>query len=254
MVDTAAYLVDRVFPDVPVRQWVLSLPYALWYRLAYDASAVSPVLRVFVRAIFESQRRRARDNGIHNTQCGAVTFIQRFGSALNLNVHFHVIVLDGVYACTEEEEKTRFYPLRPPENADVLKVATRVAMRTAALIEGPEQSDHLEREQPGLSALYGASLCGRIATGPNAGQRVKTTGDAIDGERDEVSGSRCATVWLQRACRGGHSGGGSPTPGTIAALCGTATGGNRPFGSAPRWAPDISTEDSMAQPNNPRYF
>jgi hypothetical protein len=97
MVDTAAYLVDRVFPDIPVRQWVLSLPYALRYRLAYDASAVSAVLRVFVRAIFESQRRRARDNGIRNTQCGAVTFIQRFGSALNLNVHFHVIVLDGVY-------------------------------------------------------------------------------------------------------------------------------------------------------------
>jgi hypothetical protein len=27
----------------------------------------------------------------------AVTFIQRFGSALNLNVHFHILFLDGVY-------------------------------------------------------------------------------------------------------------------------------------------------------------
>jgi hypothetical protein len=26
-----------------------------------------------------------------------VTLIQRFGSALNLNIHFHVIFLDGVY-------------------------------------------------------------------------------------------------------------------------------------------------------------
>ena len=69
------------------RMWVLSLPFALRYRLAYDAIAVSAVLRVFVRAIFESLRRRARDNGIHNTQCGAVTFIQRFGSALNLCQH-----------------------------------------------------------------------------------------------------------------------------------------------------------------------
>jgi len=112
-----------VFPEVPVRQWVLSLPFALRYRLAYDASAVSVVLRIFVRAIFGSLRRRARDNGIHNGQCGAVTFIQRFGSALNLNVDFHVIVLDGVYACIEEKEQPRFYPLRQPENADVLKVA-----------------------------------------------------------------------------------------------------------------------------------
>ncbi|MDP9141417.1 MAG: transposase [Pseudomonadota bacterium] len=30
-------------------------------------------------------------------RCGAVTLIQRFGSALNLNVHFHMLFLDGVY-------------------------------------------------------------------------------------------------------------------------------------------------------------
>ena len=32
--------------------------------------------------------------------CGAVTFIQRFGLALNLNVHFHSLALDGVYTYT----------------------------------------------------------------------------------------------------------------------------------------------------------
>ncbi len=30
-------------------------------------------------------------------QTGAVTVIQRFGSALNLNLHFHMLFLDGVY-------------------------------------------------------------------------------------------------------------------------------------------------------------
>ncbi len=34
MADTAAHLVDRVFPEVPVRQWVLSVPFAVRYRLA----------------------------------------------------------------------------------------------------------------------------------------------------------------------------------------------------------------------------
>ena len=34
MADTAAHLVDRVLPQVPIRQWVLSLPFALRYRLA----------------------------------------------------------------------------------------------------------------------------------------------------------------------------------------------------------------------------
>jgi hypothetical protein len=30
-------------------------------------------------------------------QDGAVTLIQRFGSAVNLNIHLHCLVLDGVY-------------------------------------------------------------------------------------------------------------------------------------------------------------
>jgi hypothetical protein len=35
MVDTAARLVDEVLPPVPVRQWVLSLPFEIRYRLAW---------------------------------------------------------------------------------------------------------------------------------------------------------------------------------------------------------------------------
>src|SRR5438034_6593816 len=95
MADTAAHLVDRVFPRVPVRQWVLSLPFALRYRLAYDSEMVTAVLVVFIRALFGLYRRMARDSGIEQIQCGAVTFVQRFGSAANLNLHFHVIAIDG---------------------------------------------------------------------------------------------------------------------------------------------------------------
>ena len=35
-----------------------------------------------------------------SARTGAVTLIQRFGSALNLNVHFHMLFLDGVYVDT----------------------------------------------------------------------------------------------------------------------------------------------------------
>ena len=30
-------------------------------------------------------------------QPGSVTFFQRFSSAINVNLHFHVVVLEGVY-------------------------------------------------------------------------------------------------------------------------------------------------------------
>jgi hypothetical protein len=92
MADTAAHLVDHVFPEVPIRQWVLSVPFALRYRLAYDSSLVRDVLQIFVRTIFASNRRRA---GIpasnRQARCGAVAFIQRFSDALNLDPHFHVL-------------------------------------------------------------------------------------------------------------------------------------------------------------------
>ncbi len=73
MAHAAAHLVDRVFPEAPVRQWVLSLPFALRYRLAYDRELTSAVLGVFVRAVFGSLRRRARHHAPargRRVQCG----------------------------------------------------------------------------------------------------------------------------------------------------------------------------------------
>ena len=61
-------------------------------RFAQEARVGARITRVhalFLRAIFAWQRRAARDRGIvGGAQSGAVTFIQRFGGQLNLNVHF----------------------------------------------------------------------------------------------------------------------------------------------------------------------
>ena len=53
---------------------------------------------------------------------GAVTFVQRFGDALNLNVHFHSLLLDGVYAAGPNSA-LRFDPLPPPGDTEVARVA-----------------------------------------------------------------------------------------------------------------------------------
>ena len=203
MSDTAAHLVDRVFPEVRIRQGVLSLPFALRYRLAYDQSLVRDVLQVFSRAVFGSLRRRAREqDGIRDTQCGAVTFVQRFGGSLNANLHFHMLALDGVYAA-DNDGLPQFHPLPAPDDAEVVQVAGRIADRTIALLErrglgpdaDPEEADSLARDEPLLAALTSASVAGRIATGPHAGQRVLTGGIQIDDRyREARTGSRCANV------------------------------------------------------------
>jgi hypothetical protein len=68
------------------------LAHASAYRLAYDSKLVRDVLHIFIKTIFSSMRRRARQGfGIKRAQCGAVTFVQRFGGAINLNINFHTL-------------------------------------------------------------------------------------------------------------------------------------------------------------------
>jgi hypothetical protein len=200
MADTAAHLVDHVFPRAPARQWVLSLPFALRYRLAYDAEIVTAVLQVFIRALFGLYRRKAREYGIEQTQCGAVTFVQRFGSAANLNLHFHVVAIDGVYA-PGLNGKPEFFALRPPENGEVRELVELLAKRIGALIRrragqedtDAEDSDGLARNQPWLSEVYAASISGRLPG--EGGRRVAAGGDRVDPESIGDSASpRCAAA------------------------------------------------------------
>jgi len=96
MADTAAHLVDRVLPRAPYRQWVFTVPKRLRLRLARDPAWASWCGTLAVRAIGAWQRRVARARGVVSPKTGAVTFVQRFGGLVNLNVHFHLVVPDGV--------------------------------------------------------------------------------------------------------------------------------------------------------------
>ncbi|MEE9355602.1 MAG: transposase zinc-binding domain-containing protein [Methylococcaceae bacterium] len=105
MVETAAHLVDHVFPQVPVRQWVLSFPKRLRYFLARDADLLNRVLRIFLDSV-EKALHSCCPNAPDNARLGAVTFVHRFGSALNGNIHFHCCVIDGLFS--SEGEDVRF--------------------------------------------------------------------------------------------------------------------------------------------------
>ena len=114
MVETAAHLVDHVFPRLPVRQWVLSLPKRLRYHLD-DANLQNAVLHSLLRGIEQGLRESLpeTDGGTHlpthtNTHIGAVVFIHRFGGLLNAHLHFHVVLIDGVF-CGEDAGHLHFH-------------------------------------------------------------------------------------------------------------------------------------------------
>jgi hypothetical protein len=58
----------------------------------------------------------------------------------------------------------------------------------------PEESDPLFRDDPGMAAIYAASVAGRVATGRDAGERIVIGGDRIDPEGLEVEKHRQALM------------------------------------------------------------
>ena len=115
MHDTAAHLVDRVVPCVPMRQWVVTFPRRVRYHLAADPRLASEALREMLREIFAFQRRAARDLGERPSRAcsnAAVTFVQRCNSALELSLHFHSLIPDGVFVRDGRDRDARPRPAR----------------------------------------------------------------------------------------------------------------------------------------------
>ena len=190
MADTAARLVDNVFPvNVPVRQWVISLPIEIRYRLAYDGKLLSDVLAVFLRVVRGWYYRHAKKAGYKDVRCGSVTFAQRFGSALNLNPHFHVLQIDGVYVYDEGDDHPVFVPAPELKDEDVKAIIETTAHRVIRLlvrrgILDGDQVDPLSEESPILAGVTAASVQGMIATGERAGMRVRRVlSDPAEGVR-----------------------------------------------------------------------
>ena len=75
MTDIAAHLTHHVVRFVPVRQFVLSFPYWLRYRRAYDHDRCTSVLKIFMRAVLGFYRQRAREHGVQGGRSGSVTFV-----------------------------------------------------------------------------------------------------------------------------------------------------------------------------------
>jgi hypothetical protein len=102
MAESTAHLVDQVIPRVPVRLWVLSFPIPL--RILFAA----PPRTAHAGAAHRPPRHRGyllKQAGLKRATAdtGAVTLVQRFGSAAHLNTHLHCLVLDGVSRRTEGE-------------------------------------------------------------------------------------------------------------------------------------------------------
>jgi hypothetical protein len=139
MAQTAAHLADHVIPPVPVRQWVISVPKRLRGFLADRPAAVRALTKIFLAEI--ERLLLAASGGIPDAdmpraarpRLGGISFLHRFGSALNRHVHLHACVTDGVFRPAAAEAGSdatpAFVPARPITQADLAALTERVRRR-----------------------------------------------------------------------------------------------------------------------------
>src|SRR6266571_4690814 len=211
MAQTAAHLVERVIPWVPTRQWVVSVPIPLRYWMASSQDLTAMVHTIIRTTIGQYYVNKAVTRGFAraNLQPGSVTFIQRFGSAINLNLHCHCIFLEGVYLDrSDQDRKPRFVTDEPPSDTAVAEVVQKISRRVIrtlrrlgyveAGMDVPVATgyDPLLDNAPELARTMAASVTQRIAFGERAGQKVRRIGSGFgsEGEVPRLTGPQCASV------------------------------------------------------------
>jgi Transposase zinc-binding domain/Putative transposase len=211
MAQTAAHLVECVIPWVPTRQWVVSVPIPLryWTAPSRDLTAqVHGIIRTTIAQFYVNQAVK-RGAERQKVQPGSVTFLQRFGGALQLNLHYHVIVMKGIFLDRPDQGlKPRFVKGETPSDADIADVVQKISRRVIrtlrrlgyleAGMDGPVATgyDPLLDNEPELARAMAASVKQRIAFGERAGQNVRRIGSGFGyaGERPELKGPRCASI------------------------------------------------------------
>lgn len=189
MAETAARWCDELLPVVSYRQWVLTLPWGRRKLLAYRPELARAVLQRALDQLFDWARTRARERlGLDDARTGAVTATQRFGSSLALNVHFHSLLPDGVWALGPDGTLV-FHPLSPTR-ADLQGLVERIGEACDALFAAHER-DEDEDPDDAQAVLIGASAAGRVAAGPRAGHGVRRLG--VPRDADEAPPRRAAT-------------------------------------------------------------
>jgi hypothetical protein len=151
--ETAAHLVDDVLPHVPLRQFVLALPFDMHLRAARDGQVQAALLTLFVEELRELLRGLTKTG--EEAQGGSVTFVQLFGSSLNLHVHFHLPALDGVYVPDGDGEPPKFIRAPAPTREQLGGLVRSVALRARQLLSRRPAPEPVEELQQPAFKLFG---------------------------------------------------------------------------------------------------
>jgi hypothetical protein len=174
MVELGAHICDSVIGEVPVRQFVVTLPPAYRYLLSWNTTLRSKVLKAVMTSLQRHYLAQGYDAGAKKPQFAALSVLQRFSGALRLWPHWHILVADGVWSKAPDGQ--RIFVETPPLDDDALwllvrEIATRATRvidrhfaarrKTAEAANSDDNQDPWQTAEPALASLMRQSLFGR---------------------------------------------------------------------------------------------
>ncbi len=207
MVEKTLSLCEKVLPEQPYRQFVISFPYPLKPLLARNSALLSKVSKIACREISRFQLRKAQNK--QSCQTGMITFIQLFGSALQLTPHLHILCLDGYYT-SKSTGRMKFTHSASPTDEEISGLLSRIVKKVRKqLCKLGYLEQHGDRE---YGIVPDAMVCenifeyaqtvvaqGKVGVGERCGQAVRRLGVVPEYFRDEqstatIGGARCASL------------------------------------------------------------
>jgi hypothetical protein len=211
MEDGAAHLCNEVLPPlIPYRQWVLSFPKPLRYLMAYNGPICRDITRILSRVVFRYLKRLAKKflklKSVVFANPGALVVIQRFGSGLNLNIHLHSLITDGVYVL-DDQGRPIFWVLPEPTRDDLNRLASQICDQVMDLLrlrglwsDTNDSNDSDDLVDPLMGHLANASMTGTLAFGTK-GSRVVTLGNPLDAKPSKGRAGNASGFNLDSAVR-----------------------------------------------------
>ena len=138
----------------------------------------------------------------------SLAFKLRGQNGLNLNIHLHMLFIEGVWL-EQHDKKPKFIKVKSPTDEQILLVVARISHRIIRLLrkEGyldqntieviSTNHDPLFAEEPEHARSMAASIKHMIAFGIRAGQKVRTlkaTAFGHEGEKAQLIKQRCAKI------------------------------------------------------------
>ena len=159
-----------------MRQWVLTFPFQLRFLFAREPKIMGEVLSLVNRTLSTFLIKKAGLTRKSGARTGSVTFIQRFGGSLNLNIHFHMMFPDGIYSF--KNGRSKFHLTTPSSNRELDKLLKSLVHRVVRFLEkqGFIQRDEDQAfvsttsDPSAMDQVQSSSITYRIALGKNKGQ------------------------------------------------------------------------------------